>query len=172
MTRSTAAVPATNVALPAKATAPVPAGPRPTWVSGVTGGVGTRTVTRLLATQTPSPVTPINLGPEQHYCDVLVTATPAAATRWLPAALAHIDAPPVLVVVHTVPGSVPSSSRARIRAGRAHVTAVVHLPHLRSWLALDTPPDSGPLPRPAARARDELQRALEHTSTAPIGRNT
>ena len=172
MTRSTAAVPATNVALPAKATAPVPAGPRPTWVAGVTGGVGTRTVARLLATQTPSPVSTIGLGPEQHHCDVLVTAVPAAATRWLPAALTHVSAPPVLVVVHTVPGGLPSSSRARIRAARAHVAAVVHLPHLRSWLSLDTPPGPGPLPRPAVRARDELQRALEQTSTAPTGRNT
>lgn len=172
MTRSTAAVPATNVALPAKATAPVPAGPRPTWVAGVTGGVGTRTVARLLATQTPSPVTPLALGPHQHYCDVLVTAIPAAATRWLPAALSHVDTPPVLVVVHTVPGELPSSSRARIRAARAHVTAVVHLPHVRGWLALDTPPGSGPLPRPAARARDELATALEHTHTAATGRTT
>lgn len=133
------------------------------FIAGVTGGVGARTLARLLTPHCP--VDTCFLTEPLQTADVLVANITAAATAWLPVALGHLNATPVLAVVHTVPGPVPPATRTRLRAARPHVRQTVHLPHTPGWTAIETPP-AEVLPR-AARARDRL---LSAVATTPHGR--
>ena len=134
------------------------------FIAGVTGGVGARTLTRLLAPHCPA-ATRYLTQPRQPT-DVLVTNITAAAAAWLPIALEHLSTMPVLAVVHTVPGPVPPATRARLRAAEQTVHQTVHLPHIPGWTAIETPP-AEVLPRRAARARDRLLTAV---AALPHGR--
>lgn len=127
------------------------------FVAGATGGVGARTLTRLLAPECPATTWPLTQ-PHQH-ADVLVTSITAAAAAWVPVALRHLSTTPVLAVVHTVPGPVPPAARARLRAATPHVHQTVHMPYISAWIGLEHPPGEV-VPRRAAQARTQLLAAV------------
>lgn len=130
----------------------------PVLVAGVAGGVGARTLTRLLAGHCPATTT--DLARARQPLDVLVTSITAAAAAQLPEALAQLSTPPVLAVVHTVPGPVPPAARARIRAAQAHVRRTVSVPYVPAWTGLETPPGEV-VPRRVGRARTQLVAAVD-----------
>lgn len=132
---------------------------RPLWVAGVAGGVGTSTCARLLQLATGLPVADQQLyrsGP----VDVLVSSITAASLACLGPALARCPRPPVLVVMHTVPGT-PASSRSYLRRADPHLTARIDINHRRAWLDM---PEAPGLQLPA-KATD-LQAAVQQLHTA------
>ncbi|MFI5614948.1 hypothetical protein [Amycolatopsis sp. NPDC051903] len=134
-------------------------------MTGVVGGVGARTLTRLLAGAIPAQT--IHLTPQQRYCDVLVTSVHASANdKQLPRALSFIVGRPLLVVMHTVPGPIPSLSRAKIRSATAHVHDVVHVPFFADWVKLPEQPGRGELPKKMAAVRAEVLAALRSSWAA------
>jgi hypothetical protein len=155
MNDSTALVPATADELPTLSTPETPE-PAPLQVAGVAGGVGARTVARLLQAQQRFLTYP------GQQVDVLVTSITASATAWLPIALRQVASPPVLAVSHTVPGPVPPAAQSRLRTLAPQVSHIVHVPHIWGWLTLDEPPGDV-LPRRAARARRRLLAAVAAT---------
>lgn len=126
---------------------------RPLLVAGVAGGVGTSTWVRALCRVIAMPVRdlgvyptdddPGSMGgpPRRPPVDVLVTSNTATATApaRLGRALAVCPRPPVLVVMHTVPGSI-GAARAHLRAAQPHITRLVTVAHQTYWLELDEPP--------------------------------
>jgi hypothetical protein len=124
---------------------------RPLRVAGVAGGVGTSTWTRLLQLAFNLPVLDLReyRGGE---VDVLVTSNTAAATARLGPALSVCPRPPVLVVMHTVPGVI-AESRSHLRKVQPHITARFDIAHQRSWLEME----SAPGPKISAKAKDIVE---------------
>jgi hypothetical protein len=122
---------------------------RSLYVAGVAGGVGTSTWTRAFLGQVRVPVAELGvfltylagrncaIGP----VDVLVTSNTAAATAQIGGALARCERPPLLVVMHTVPGSI-GAARAHLRKAQPHITRRFDVLHQHVWLELDEPPGS------------------------------
>src|SRR4051794_33841956 len=103
---------------------------RPLLVAGVAGGVGTSTWARALRQLVAVPIRDVGVYPVDDesgstsgtrrrgpIVDVLVTANTAASTApgRLGRALSACPRPPILVVMHTVPGSI-GCARAHLRA--------------------------------------------------------
>lgn len=107
-------------------------------MAGVAGGVGTSTWTRAFLSQVALPVEDRGVFLE-GLVDVLVTSNTAAATARLGGALARCERPPLLVVMHTVPGRI-GAARAYLRQVEPHVTRRFHVAHQHVWLELDEPP--------------------------------
>jgi hypothetical protein len=122
---------------------------RSLYVAGVAGGVGTSTWTRAFRSQVRVPVVELGVfvtflaGIERASgpVDVLVTSNTAAATAQIGGALAKCERPPLLVVMHTVPGSI-GAARAHLRKAKPHITRRFDVPHQHMWLELDEPPGS------------------------------
>lgn len=127
---------------------------RPLLVAGVAGGVGTSTWVRALMRVVAVPIRDLGVYPADDepgsvggshrrgpVVDVLVTSNTAASTAnaRLGRVLALCPRPPVLVVMHTVPGSI-GAARAHLRAAKAHVTRQIDVAHQPVWLELDEPP--------------------------------
>lgn len=122
---------------------------QPLRVAGVAGGVGTSTWTRILQIAfNPLPVLDLRQyrGGE---VDVLVTSNTAASTALLGQALNACPRPPVLVVMHTVPGVI-AESRSYLRQVQPHITARFDIAHQRSWLEMEHAPG----PRISSKAKD------------------
>lgn len=71
--------------------------------------------------------------------DVLITSNSAAATVRLGRALARCALPPLLVVMHTIPGSV-GAARAHLRKIEPHITQRFDVPYQQMWSEIDEPP--------------------------------
>lgn len=146
---------------------------RSLYVAGVAGGVGTSTWTRAFRSQVRLPVE--DLGVFVTYLagrnrvsgtvDVLVTSNTAAATAQVGGALARCERPPLLMVMHTVPGSV-RAARAHLRTVRPHVTRQFDVPHQHVWLELDEPPGSH-LPKAFTELVREIPTALHEMYSGP-----
>lgn len=111
---------------------------RPLLVAGVAGGVGTSTWARILRLAMQVSVEDLRVfrgGP----VDVLVTSNTTAATARIGPALAWCQWPPLLVVMHTVPGVI-TASRSYLRTVEPHITARLHIGHHRAWLEMDAAP--------------------------------
>lgn len=125
-------------------------------VAGVAGGVGTSTWTRILQLAVTFPVHDLReyRGDE---VDILVTSNTAASTARLGQALNACPRPPVLVVMHTVPGVI-AESRSHLRKVQPHITAQFDIAHQRSWLEMEHAPG----PKISSKAKDivEALRAL------------
>ncbi len=91
--------------------------------------------------------------------DVLVTSNTAAATAQLGEALARCERRPLLVVMHTVPGSF-SAARAYLRQAKPHITRRFDVPHQQVWLEIPQPPG-----RYLPKDFTELVRALPEALT-------
>jgi len=122
---------------------------RPLLVAGVAGGVGTSTWVRILQAVSRLPVR--DLGQYGGgMVDVLVTSNTASAAARVGSVLARCPLPPVLVVMHTVPGVVVES-RSLLRKVQPHVAARLDVAHYRSWVEMEHPPGPRLLP---VRAKD------------------
>jgi hypothetical protein len=152
---------------------------RPLLVAGVAGGVGTSTWVRALSRLVALPIRDLGVypvdddpgpvgGPRRgSIVDVLVTSNTAAATApaRLGRALALCPRPPVLVVMHTVPGSI-GAARAHLRAAQPHVTRLVSVMHQPYWLELEEPPGKH-LPKGFAELVRSLPEAFAAMYAAP-----
>lgn len=132
---------------------------RPLVVAGVAGGVGTSTWARILQRATRFPVADVGVY-RGGAVDVLVSSNTAASTARIGPALALCARPPLLVVMHTVPGVI-AESRSHLRTITPHITARFDIGHQRSWLEMAEPPG----PRIPAKAKDIVE-ALRHFGTA------
>jgi hypothetical protein len=120
---------------------------RPLFVAGVAGGVGTSTWTRAFSSQVRLPVEDLGvfirylarINRASGIVDVLVTSNTASATAQLGEVLARCERPPLLVVMHTVPGSI-AAARAYLRQAKPHITRRFDVPHQQVWLEMDQPP--------------------------------
>lgn len=137
---------------------------RPLLVAGVAGGVGTSTWTRAFRRTVALPVEDIGryVG---RLVDVLVTSNTAAATAQLGNALKLCPRPPLLVVMHTVPGSI-GTVRAHLRKAQPHITRQFDVAHQRVWLELDEPPGSY-LPRGFTELVRAIPAALQEMYRGP-----
>lgn len=121
--------------------------PRPLYVAGVAGGVGTSTWTRAFRREVALPVVDLGVfvtylarvGMGRGIVDVLVTSNTAAAASQLGGSLARCERPPLLVVMHTVPGGI-ATTRAYLRQAQPHVTRQFDVSHQQRWLEMDQPP--------------------------------
>jgi hypothetical protein len=123
---------------------------RPLLIAGVAGGVGTSTWTRIMRLAVAFPVQELGIY-RGGVVDVLVTSNSAAATARLSPALAMCPRPPLLVVMHTVPGVV-AASRSHLRKAAPHVTARFDIQHHRRWLEMAAAPGE----RVPERAKDVI----------------
>lgn len=99
-------------------------------ITGVAGGVGTRTVAIALGV----PAHP----PGRHQpCDVLVCRATVHAVSLAERHVAATAGRPVLVVLDDGPVSRPA--RAKLRMLSAHVEAVLHLPWVPRWREVSNP---------------------------------
>jgi hypothetical protein len=140
---------------------------RPLFVAGVAGGVGTSTWTRAFSSQVRLPVEDLgvfaiylaSIRRASGIVDVLVTSNTAAATAQLGGVLARCERPPLLVVMHTVPGSI-AAARAYLRQAKPHITRQFDVSHQHVWLELDEAPGRY-LPRDFAQLVRAIPGALQ-----------
>ncbi len=140
---------------------------RPLLVAGVAGGVGTSTWARVLYLATGLPVQDGGVY-RGGVIDVLVSSNTAASTARLGPALAVCLRSPVLVVMHTVPGTI-AESRSHLRKVQPHITARFDISHQRAWLEMANPPGTR-VPTKAkdiAEALRQLPAALQQMYTGP-----
>jgi hypothetical protein len=103
--------------------------------------------------------------------DVLVTSNTASAAARVGSALAQCRLPPVLVVMHTVPGVVVES-RSLLRKVEPHVVARFDVAHYRSWVEMEHPPGPRLLPVKAKDLAEVLRQfpaALRAMYSPPQG---
>lgn len=145
---------------------------RPLVVASVAGGVGTSTWARVLYLATHLPVNDAGVY-RGGVVDVLISSNTAASTARLGPALAVCARPPVLVVMHTVPGTI-AESRSHLRKVQPHITARFDIGHQRAWLEMASPPG----PRIPAKAKDiaealrQLPAALQQMYAGPAQTST
>ncbi|EHY87485.1 hypothetical protein SacazDRAFT_00527 [Saccharomonospora azurea NA-128] len=145
---------------------------RPLVVAGVAGGVGTSTWARVLYLATRLPVNDSGVY-RGGVIDVLVSSNTAASTARLGPALAVCPRPPVLVVMHTVPGTI-AESRSHLRKVQPHITARFDISHQRAWLEMANPPGTRvpPKAKDIAEALRQLPAALQQMYTGPAQAST
>lgn len=126
---------------------------RPLLVAGVAGGVGTSTWVRAMRQLVALPILDVGVYPSDEdsgstsrarrgpVVDILVTANTAASTApvRLGRALAACPRPPILVVMHTVPGSI-GTARAHLRTAKPHIARQINIAHQQVWLEMDEAP--------------------------------
>lgn len=110
----------------------------PLYVAGVAGGVGTSAWIRGLRSCVRVHVEDLGVY-RGGRLDVLITSNTAASTARLGEALGMCKRPPVLIVMHTVPGSV-GASRAHLRRAAPHITRIFRVRHQHDWSEIDNPP--------------------------------
>jgi hypothetical protein len=134
----------------------------PTSVSGVAGGVGTTTVSRVLGDLAHDLGTAL---PEwQGTPLLLVTRGTAAGTLVATEAVAALTSTAqsvrvVLAVVDDGPYRQPGTARSRLRALSPRLVGQVRLPYVEGWRYVDDPLTE-PLPRAYARGVRSLSRLL------------
>lgn len=100
-------------------------------VTGVAGGVGTRTVAFALGVSAHAP--------GQHQpCDVLVCRTTLHSVGLVERHLAAVAERPVLLVTSDA-GRIPRPVRAKLRMVEAYTEGAVHLPHVPRWREVVNP---------------------------------
>lgn len=144
---------------------------RPLLVAGVAGGVGTSTWARCVRLASGLPVEDLGVY-RGGLVDVLVTSNTAAATSKLGPALAACARPPVLIVMHILPGVV-AESRSHLRKADPHIAARFDIAHHRNWCEMESPPGR----RLSPKARDVIEAlrrfpAALHTMYAPPAKSS
>lgn len=132
----------------------VTGGQRPLLVGGVAGGVGTSTFARVVQATTSVPVYDLSVY-RGGLIDLLITSNTATTTAQLGRALALCPRPPVLIVMHTVPGGLSRASGSHLRVAEPHLCSTFEVFHQRQWPELEAPPGSS-VPKPVM----QLVRAL------------
>ncbi|MFJ5984420.1 hypothetical protein [Lentzea sp. NPDC092896] len=157
----------------------------PLVVAGVAGGVGTSTWVRLWGAA-HGPAYGITIADTGHYTngrvnaehehsangrvEVLVSSNTAASTSRIGPTLhtlhqlarhhGYHQPPPVLVVMHTVPGVV-STLKADLITVAPHLTAILRVRHKQDWLGMAQPPgDSYPQHKDIVEALDGMRDAI------------
>ncbi|SFQ30870.1 hypothetical protein SAMN05421854_110206 [Amycolatopsis rubida] len=134
-------------------------------LGGVSGGVGTTTFARVLLAEWKIPVRDLGVyrGGLVH---LLITSNTAAATAQLGRALAACPRPPVLIVMHTVPGGLSRASKSHLRSAGPHLAATFTVFHQRQWTELEAPPGKT-IPKPVADLVRRLPDAVRLMYSAP-----
>jgi hypothetical protein len=87
--------------------------------------------------------------------DILVTSNTGASTSKLGPALAACPRPPLLVVMHTVPGVI-AASKPHLRRSEPHITALFDIDHRREWLEMARAPGQR-IPKGAKDIREAVR---------------
>lgn len=140
-------------------------GQRPLVVGGTAGGVGTSAFARAVHAELSIPVRDLGVY-RGGLLDVLVTSNTAAGTARLGRALAACPRPPVLIVMHTVPGGISRASKSHLRSAEPHLTATLQVFHQRQWTELEAAPGKT-IPKPVAELVRRLQDALRRMYSVP-----
>ncbi|WP_158886263.1 hypothetical protein [Amycolatopsis anabasis] len=140
-------------------------GQRPLLLGGVAGGVGTSTFVRVLRAVATIPVHDLGVY-RGGLVDLLITSNTASATAQLGCALAACPRPPVLIVMHTVPGGISRASKSHLRSAEPHLSSTFEVFHQRTWPELDSPPGKS-VPKPVVSLVRELPEAVRRMYSVP-----
>lgn len=145
---------------------------RPLLVGGVAGGVGASTFARALSVAARVPVHDLGVyrGADPYHgtlVDLLITSNTAAATGQLGRALALCPRPPVLIIMHTVPGGVNRASTAHLRSADPHLSSTFQIYHQRQWPELEAAPGKD-VPKSVLSVIRQLPAAVQAMYRVPI----